>query len=401
MSELVLYRKYRPRIFADLVGQEHIVKTLTNALGMGRVAHAYIFAGPRGTGKTTIARLLAKAVNCANLVGEERADTKLSVRRSPEAKADIPDKNPPQPSFNKGGSNHEPCDKCLACVEIGEGRSLDLIEIDAASNRGIDEIRELRDGIKFSPTRLKYKVFIVDEVHQLTKEAFNALLKTLEEPPSHAIFVLATTEIHKVPETIISRCQRFDFHKLTLDKIAERLAKIAEAEGVKIEKQALELVALNADGAMRDAESLLGQIMVMNDKNITLEEVKTILGTTDTAAVIEMTNYLVSGDVQNAVSFVNKLLEEGYDLGQFARSLVSYLRKMMVLKIDPALAGLVAPELTDEQKKIILEQGEKFPPEQLIKLIRLLIQAEYETKNAIFPQLPLELVIVEMIGDKR
>jgi DNA polymerase-3 subunit gamma/tau len=374
MSELVLYRKYRPKVFAEFVGQEHVVKTLTNALATGRVAHAYLFAGPRGIGKTTIARILAKAVNCEKREG-------LSPLKGTKS------------------LNYEPCNQCSACLEIDAGRSLDLIEIDAASNRGIDEIRELRDGIKFSPTRLKYKIFIIDEVHQLTKEAFNALLKTLEEPPSHALFILATTEPYKVPETIISRCQHFNFHKLTIDKIVERLAQIAKMEGVKIERPALELIALNADGAMRDAESLLGQMMAMSigqDKNITLEEVKTLLGTVDAAAVIEMINYLAAKDMKKAIAFVNSISAEGYDLGQFARSLTSYLRKMMILKVDSEMAKLAAPELTEEQKKIILEQGQKFSYEELNRLLRLFIRAESEIKSALFPQLPLELVIVEV-----
>lgn len=365
MDNLVLYRKYRPKSFAEFVGQEHIVKVLTSALVAGRLAHAYLFTGPRGVGKTTIARILAKAANC-----EKR---------------------------NEG--NFEPCNKCAACQEITDGRSLDLIEIDAASNRGIDEIRELREGIKFAPTRLKYKVFIIDEVHQLTKEAFNALLKTLEEPPAHAIFILATTEIHKVPETIISRCQKFNFHKLTLDKIVERLARIAKEEKVKIDKSALEMIALNADGAMRDAESLLGQIMAMEDENITLDEVKNLLGSADISAAIEMINHLIAKDAKNAIYFINKILDDGYDLEQFAKLLVSYLRKIMILKVDAELSELVAQELTAEQKKIILEQAQKLSFEDLGKLIRLFIQAEYEIKNSILPQLPLELVVVEMIGD--
>ncbi len=338
---------------------------MSNALAMGRVAHAYLFCGPRGVGKTTIARILAKSVCC-----EKRKEGKF-----------------------------EPCNECAACQEINQGKSLDIVEIDAASNRGIDEIRELREGIKFAPTRLKYKVFIIDEVHQLTKEAFNALLKTLEEPPAHAIFILATTETHKVPETIISRCQKFDFHRLPLEKIIERLAKIAKSEGVKIEKPALEMIAMNAEGGMRDAESLLGQIMAFQDKNITLEEVKEILGTPDIAASIEMVNFLIAKDAKGAIMFVNKLQEDGYDLAQFAKALINYLRKLMILKIDADLAKLVAPELTEEYRKIILEQGQKISFEELNKLMRLLINAENEIKNAALPQLPLELVVVEITNN--
>lgn len=359
MENLVLYRKYRPKTFKEVVNQEHIIKTLTNALTMNKVAHAYLFTGVRGTGKTTIARLLAKAVNCLE-----------------------------QKSF-------EPCNKCQACQEINQGKSLDLIEIDAASNRGIDEIRELRDGIKFSPSNLKYKVFIIDEVHQLTREAFNALLKTLEEPPAHAIFVLATTEVHKVPQTIISRCQRFDFHKLTLEKIAERLNWIAQQEKVSIEKSALELIGLNADGSIRDGESLLGQIMAMEDKKITLEEVQTILGVTDIKAVQDLIQYLTEKKNAQAISHINQVASQGYDLVQFSKSLVGYLRKMLILKVDPDLAKLAAAELTKEQKDVIINQGERFSQADLIKTIHLFIQAENQIKSADFPQLPLELAVVE------
>lgn len=363
MANLVLYRKYRPRTFAEVVNQKHIVQTLTNALVAEKIAHAYLFAGPRGTGKTTVARLLAKAVNCLSRQG------------------------------------YEPCNKCSACQEINQGKSLDLIEIDAASNRGIDEIRELREGIKFSPNSLKYKVFIIDECHQLTKEAFNALLKTLEEPPAHAIFVLATTEIHKVPQTIISRCQRFDFHKLTLDKIVDRLAWIAKQEKIKIGKPALELVALNADGSVRDSESLLGQIISVEDKEITLEEVQAILGVTDIKTVQDLVDYLIEKNNGAAISHINQVIAQGHDLTQFAKSLVNYLRKMLILKVNPDLSKLVAVELTKEQLDTIISQGKKFSQPDLIRTIHLFIQAGNEVKSADFPQLPLELAVVECIGE--
>jgi DNA polymerase-3 subunit gamma/tau len=362
MENLVLYRKYRPRTFSEVVGQEHVVKTITNALGMDRIAHAYLFTGSRGTGKTTIARLLAKAVNCLN------------------------------PGF-------EPCNKCSACSEINKGHCFDLIEIDAASNRGIDEIRELRDGIKFTPAVLKKKVFIIDEVHMLTQPAFNALLKTLEEPPAYAIFVLATTEIHKVPQTIISRCQKFDFRKLPLEQIVGRLSMIASAEKVKVDSSALELIAVNADGCIRDAESLLGQVMSMEDNVITLEEVRNILGITDISAVSSFVGFLAERKNGEAIRHLNGIVSEGYDLVQFNKSLISYLRKMMVLKTDNSLVKLVAPELTNEQLNGIISQGQKFSDSDLVRLIHLFISSEGEIRSLDFPQLPLELAIVEFCGE--
>lgn len=361
---MVLYRKYRPQKFSEVIGQEHITRTLQNAIRMGKIAHAYLFTGPRGSGKTTVARILAKVVNC-----EKNKDS-------------------------------EPCNECSACKEITSGRALDLIEIDAASHTGVDNIREVVvDGTRFSPTQLKFKVYIIDESHMLSKGAFNALLKTLEEPPAHAIFVLATTEPHKIPQTILSRCQRFDFRKLNLPQMAELLSRIAQEEKVNVDKQALQLIALNADGDMRDAETLLEQIISLEDKKITLKEVQRILGTTDILAVIKLVDFLVDKKTKEGLSYINKLANKGYDLEQFSKSLIDYLRKLLIIKIDPELHKLAAPELTPEQLAKIKQQGAKFETKNLTNLLRLFIQASWEIKGALFPQLPLELAIVESIGE--
>lgn len=360
---MVLYRKYRPKNFSELIGQEHIVKTLTNSLKMGTISHAYLFAGPKGTGKTTIARLLAKAVNCQNRKNKE----------------------------------FEPCNKCKACQGIIKAQSLDLIEIDAASNRGIDEIRELRQGIKFSPTQLKYKVFIIDEVHMLTREAFNALLKTLEEPPEHAIFILATTELHKVLPTIVSRCQFFQFRKFTFAELVKNLKHIASQEKIKIEKQALQIIALNAQGDSRDAISLLDQIISIEDKKITSQEVIEILGISNINAVAEIVEIIFKKQAHKALLLLNKLEQQGIDLAEFAKSTVNYLRKIMLLKenSDKGFIYLAMPELTQEQISVIIKLGQKTEQKDILAFLDIFIQAEYNMKSAILPQLPLEIAIVQ------
>lgn len=358
-QNLVLYRKYRPQVFGEIAGQEHIVKTLTNAVITGRIGHAYLFSGPRGTGKTTIARLLAKAVNCLDL--------------------------PP----NKA----EPCGKCLSCKAISELKTIDLIEIDAASNRGINEIRELKEGIKFSPVSSKYKVFIIDEVHMLTTEAFNALLKTLEEPPSHAIFVLATTEIHKIPATILSRCQRFDFRRLKIDELTERLQFICKHEKIDIDKDALEFIAVNSDGCARDSESMLQQIISMTNQKIALKDVQDILGITDIKSVSVLIDCLADKNISGALIHINKLCDQGYDMFQFAKSCVNYLRKIMIVKTDPDLVGLIASELTKEQLNIILNQAQKFS--SVPQILDSFLKAQQEIKNSPLPQLSLEMAIIE------
>ena len=343
MRNLVLYRKYRPQNWDEVIGQEHVVRTLTNALKLNRVSHAYLFSGPRGTGKTTIARLLAKSVGCADL---------------------------------------------------------DLIEIDAASNRGIDEIRELRDGIKFAPTAGKYKVFIIDEVHQLTKEAFNALLKTLEEPPAHAIFILATTEAHKVPGTILSRVQQFAFRRLTIAEIIRKLQKIVEAEKIKIDENAVRLIAAYAGGSYRDAESMLEQLRVWNDKIIMKEDIEELLGAVDFEKVKAMTDYLNNAGAKEAIDYVGSLTEGGTDLEMFAKALINHLRKIMLVKVDSSLASLMAQELTPEQMEIVKKQADAFSLNDVVQAIRIFTVAQNDIKRSPIPSLPIELAVVEIINNK-
>jgi DNA polymerase-3 subunit gamma/tau len=352
---MVLYRKYRPQTFSEVIGQEYIVQTLTNAISSeGMLSHAYLFSGPRGSGKTSLARLLAKAVNCQNLTS----------------------------NIQHLKSNYEPCNKCSSCLEINQGSALDLIEIDAASNRGIDEIRELRDGIKFAPTKSKYKVFIIDEAQQLTKEAANALLKTLEEPPSHAIFVLATTEIHKMIPTIISRCQRFDFRKLTAQEIVKQLEAISKREEVKVEKEALELISSNSQGSSRDAIGMLDQAITFctdkKDKQITAKEVRELLGLVEISVVKQFVNYLKNKDAKGAVNYLNEIYEKGTDLEVFAKALINYLRDILVLRITQQV-----------------DSG--FTEEELQRMLKIFLQAQNQMKYSPIPQLPLELAIVEAL----
>lgn len=356
--KISLYRKYRPQDFSDIVGQQHVIDVLRGALKSNKVAHAYLFSGPKGTGKTSVARILAKAINC-------------------ESEKD------------------KPCHQCSACISISEGTAVDVIEIDAASSRGIDEIRELREKIKFSPSSLKYKVFIIDEVHMLTKEAFNALLKTLEEPPSHAIFMLITTEPHKIPPTIISRCQRLDFRKIKTGEIVKRLKLIAEKENIQYEDGVLEIIALNAGGGLRDAISILDQASSLG-KKVTISLLKDLLGFTESKTLALLLDFIIEGKSKEAVELINNLQETGTDLLFFVDSFINYLRNVLIFKTtgDFSLLGF----LKEEEKKV-KQQAEKISKEELIFLIEVFLQAKREIKEAPISQLPLEMAIIKTINN--
>ncbi|GAB4504072.1 MAG: hypothetical protein Fur0043_10650 [Anaerolineales bacterium] len=352
-----LYRKWRPRQWDEVVGQEHILQTLTNAVRAGRVGHAYLFAGPRGTGKTSVARILAKAVNCLY-------------------------EDPAQ----------RPCNKCDHCVAVNENRFLDLIEIDAASNTSVDDVRDLRDKINFAPTQGKYKIYIIDEVHMLSTAAFNALLKTLEEPPPHAIFVLATTEIHKIPATVLSRCQRHEFRRVPVDEIVAQLKRIAGQENIQADDDALTLIARQASGGLRDAISLLDQLASSGQK-IDLALTQTVLGTATSQTVLDLIASIADHQPASAMDTIHRALDSGADPRSLARQIVDYLRGLLLVQMGNA----DQVEATQEVRSKMIAQANAFSTHEVLRIMKAFNAAAADTRGGWQPSLGLELALAETL----
>src|SRR5690554_617640 len=358
MAFLSLYRKYRPLGFDDLVGQEHVVRTLKNAIKKNRISHAYLFAGPRGTGKTSTAKVFARAINCIN------------------------------------GPTITPCGECKTCKNIQSGRSMDVIEIDATSNRGVDEIRELREKVKFYPGEGNYKVYIIDEVHMLTRGAFNALLKTLEEPPESVVFILATTEPHKVIETILSRCQRFDFSLLTKSEIEKRLVFICQKEGVQSSPEAIQIIAESANGGMRDAISILDQAISYTDDELSADKLQKMLGKVDKRELIEFSRHIINNRTPEALEMFNELINRGNGISIFINDLTEYFRQLLLIKECGKESGLVkySRELLEEFEK----ESRKVKTSRLISCLEIMTGVEKDLKYTDKPRMAAELGLIRM-----
>lgn len=357
MSYIALYREWRPQSFADMVGQEHVTRTLQNALRTNRLAHAYLFSGPRGTGKTSSAKILAKAINCEN------------------------------------GPTDEPCNECAACRGITVGSIMDVVEIDAASNRGVDEIRDLREQVKYAPTEVRYKVYIVDEVHMLTTEAFNALLKTLEEPPQHVVFILATTEPHKLPATIISRCQRFDFRRINGRQTVDRLRYIANEKQIEVDEDALWMVARAAEGGMRDALSIFDQVISFGGEKITVEAVITLIGGVRTDILADIARSIAGKEIQQVLRLAGDLIDDGRDTGQILNDITVYFRDLLMYKTVP---GLEEVQDRVNYDKTFAEVAELFTVSQLVAMIDRMTETSQEMKWHNQARLLLEMLLIRL-----
>lgn len=357
-SYLVLARKWRPQLFEEVVGQQHITQTLQNAISQKRVAHAFLFTGARGVGKTSTARILAKALNCEK------------------------------------GPQINPCDQCTNCQEVTHGNSMDVIEIDGASNRGIDEIRELKENVRYTPAKSRYKIYIIDEVHMLTKEAFNALLKTLEEPPPHIIFIFATTEPHKIPATILSRCQRYDFKRIPFREVIGSLKRIVEEEKIQISQRGLLSIAQESEGSLRDAQSLLDQVIAYAGENIRDEDIAEVLGLIDRKILNDTIEAIANRNVERCMEVIEVVYHFGYDLQHFCRELLQYLRNLILIKVSQHPEGLM--ELPEEELELFKKQAEKFQFDQLNHLFSLLLKGEQEIAQSTFPRTMLEMTLIRM-----
>lgn len=353
------YRTYRPGTFAEIVGQEHVVRALGNAIKRDRIGHAYLITGPRGTGKTTLARLLAKAANCTDRKGTE------------------------------------PCGKCANCVAMREGRSLDLIEIDAATHTQVDKMRELLEGVPVPPALGRYKTYIIDEAHMLSNASWNAFLKTLEEPPAHAIFVLATTAAEKIPETIVSRCQRFELSKFPLEKIVGKLTKIAKKEKIDIEEGALRIIAIAAEGGMRDAESLFSQVASLQESPITESDAAALLGVTETAKLEALAERLSERDLKGAVMYVRELSGKGENFSAFLPSFLRYLRTVLLLSMDAEVAEDDLAAFTGERRDAIRKIAGTFAPDEVIPIIEHFQEAENRLRISSVPELAVEIAVAK------
>ncbi|MBW2062285.1 MAG: DNA polymerase III subunit gamma/tau [Deltaproteobacteria bacterium] len=356
MSYLVLARKYRPLVFADVVGQEHVTRPLTNALKTDRVAHAFLFAGARGVGKTTVARILAMALNCRVEVDER------------------------------------PCGQCDACLEIISGQAIDVFEIDGASNRGIDEVRELREMVKYLPSKGSFKVYIIDEVHMLTAPAFNALLKTLEEPPAHVVFIFATTEPHKVPATILSRCQRYDFKRITLKAIVGRLEQVASNEGIEISPTSLRIIARESEGSLRDSLSLLDQVIAFSGTRVADKNVVEALGLIDRALISGSAKALLAGDASQALELLDRVYTYGYDTKEFVTQLLEYFRSLVVCKVSPDPGRIL--DMLDAELEELKDIAADSSLETLNFFFNALLERMEKLRRSTRPQLVLEALMV-------